>query len=319
MANQTDIPSDLTDDDKVYIFQALDTLLNSAIFYTLLHGIYTGILAVTLWNIFINKCWPIRRAMVFVIIFLYALITVTFVGNWSYVHSALIETGFFWAAYLKLNGTNRAFALEMGIAATISTILADLYMIWCCWMVWGRRWLVVILPVLSLISTTASKIIGVYHGYFNTPASVFPVLYISFVLATTLFCTLLIIYRILVVAGARRGAEGRLRVFHRLIEVLVESSALYSISLILDLAFTIRDNWGVIEYLDVIAAIAKGIAPTLLVGRVAAGHTRPNDDYDESTISTLRFQPPSELGTTSLQESTTQSSVLEIDIEAQQQ
>ncbi|SJK98538.1 uncharacterized protein ARMOST_01806 [Armillaria ostoyae] len=319
MATQTDIPSDLTDDDKAYMFQVLDAELNSAILYTLLHGLYTGILAVTLWNIFINKCWPIRRAMVFVIIFLYALITITFVGNWSYVHSAFIETGFFWTVYLKLSsGTKRAVALEMGIAASISTILADLYMIWCCWMVWGRRWLVVILPVLSLISATVSKIIDVYHEYFNAPIGVFPMLYISFVLATTLFCTLLIIYRILAVAGARRGAEARLRVFHRLIEVLVESSALYSISLILYLALRIRDSRGR-SYLDPIASIAKGVAPTLLVGRVAAGHTRPNDDRDESTISTLRFQPPLELGTTSLQESTAQSSVPEIDLEAQQQ
>ncbi len=101
-----------------------------------------------------------------------------------------------------------------------------------------------------------SKIIDVYREYFNAPAGVFPMLYISFVLATTLFCTLLIIIRILTVAGARCGAEDRLRVFHRLIGVLVESSALYSISLILYLAFTIRGNWEG-AYLDVIAAIAK--------------------------------------------------------------
>ncbi len=81
-------------------------------------------------------------------------------------------------------------------------------------------------------------------------------LYTSLILATTLSCTLLIIYRILTVAGARHGAEGRLRVYHRFIEVLVESSALYSISLILYLAFTIRGSWGAV-YLDVIAAIAK--------------------------------------------------------------
>ncbi len=38
MATQTDIPSDLTDDDKVLIFQYLDTFLNSTILYALLHG-----------------------------------------------------------------------------------------------------------------------------------------------------------------------------------------------------------------------------------------------------------------------------------------
>ncbi|PBK79899.1 hypothetical protein ARMGADRAFT_1172171 [Armillaria gallica] len=209
--------------------------------------------------------------------------------------------------------------------------------IWCCWIVGGRRWPVVLLPILSLISAIGkvstsstllvyptfylvSKVFEVYHEYFTAPhANVCQILYISFVLATTLSCTLLIIYRILTVTVARRGAEGRLRVFHHFIEVLVESSALYSICLILDLAFTIRDDsWGEF-YSDVIATIAKGIAPTLIVGRVAAGHTRPNDDSDcdEIAISTLCFQLPSEFGRTDLQGSTTQTSV-EIDIEAQQ-
>ncbi|KAK0189653.1 hypothetical protein F5146DRAFT_1051907, partial [Armillaria mellea] len=87
---------------------------------------------------------------------------------------------------------------------------------------------------------------------------------------------------------------------------MVESSALYSISLILYLACTICDNQGE-AYLDVVASIAKGIAPTLFIGRVAAGHTRPNDDCDESAMSTLRFQTPSELSMTSFQESTMQS------------
>ncbi len=38
MATQTDIPSDLTDDDKAQMFQFLDAQLNSTILYTLLHG-----------------------------------------------------------------------------------------------------------------------------------------------------------------------------------------------------------------------------------------------------------------------------------------
>ncbi len=81
-------------------------------------------------------------------------------------------------------------------------------------------------------------------------------LYISFILATTLSCTLLIIYRIVAVASVRHGLAGRLGVFHHFIEVLVESSALYSLSLILYLAFIIRKDFGG-YYLDVIASIVK--------------------------------------------------------------
>ncbi|KAK0238200.1 hypothetical protein EDD85DRAFT_952368 [Armillaria nabsnona] len=302
MATQTDIPSDLTDDDKVSFFQLLDAQLNSTILYTLLHGIYTGILAVTLWNIFINKCWPIRRALVVVIIFLHALITINVAANWAFVQSAFIENRkSFWTVYLKLASADQATYWEMGITASMSTILTDLYVIWCCWMVWRQCWLVVLLPILSLVCAIGSRILVTYYDQANAPVStldIFHMVYMSFVLATTLSCTSLIIYRISTVAGARLGAEGRLRVYYCFIEVLLESAALYSITLILYLALTICDSWGEV-YLDAVAGIVKGIAPTLLVGRVAAGHTRPKDDCDESAMSTLRFQTPSELSTTS--------------------
>ncbi|PBK70877.1 hypothetical protein ARMSODRAFT_1003375 [Armillaria solidipes] len=320
MATQTGIPSDLTDNEKTSTFQLLDGQLNSTILYALLYGIYTGILAVTLWNIFINKCWPIRRALVVFIILLHVLTTLDFAANWSWARFAFIENGqSFWTVYLILQSTDAATWI-MDIVASISTILADSHMIWCCWMVWGRRWLVVLLPIFSLVSAIVSRTMREYYNRTNAfaVADIFLMLYISFNLATTLSCTLLIIYRIVAVAGIRRGAVGRLGVFRRFIEVLVESSALYSISLILVLAFIIRDDFGVVDF-DIIAGIAKGIAPTLLVGRAAAGHTRPREDSDGSTVSSLHFQTSSEPSTTSSQreESTVQSSVLAMDIEAQ--
>ncbi|KAK0436637.1 uncharacterized protein EV420DRAFT_1753717 [Desarmillaria tabescens] len=48
---RVDIPPDLTDEDKALMVQYLDASLNSQILLASLHGIYTGILAVTLWNI----------------------------------------------------------------------------------------------------------------------------------------------------------------------------------------------------------------------------------------------------------------------------
>ncbi|PBK87354.1 hypothetical protein ARMGADRAFT_1085758 [Armillaria gallica] len=317
MAAQTAILPERTDDDKASIFQSLDAMLNSVILYSLLHGIYTGILAVTLWNIFVNKSRLIRRSTVVMIILLYTLTTINFAFSWSYIHLAFIEHGqSFRTVYSRLTGPAQAFFWGNGITSALGTILADLYIIWCCWMVWGRRWLLVLPSMLSLISATVSKIIGEYQMYFNASYEVFLLLYVSFILATTLWCTSLIIYRILTIVGVGRGADGRLRVFQHFIEVLVESSALYSISLIAYLALAIHKDSGM-YYLDAIAAIAKGVAPTLLVGRAAAGHTCPKDDWDESAVSTLRFQTPSELCMTSFQESTMQSAVLEMDIEAQ--
>ncbi|SJL13682.1 uncharacterized protein ARMOST_17130 [Armillaria ostoyae] len=105
----------------------------------------------------------------------------------------------------------------------------------------------------------------------------------SFALATTLWCTLLIIYRIVdTVARSRLGA------YYHVIEILVESSALYAISLILFVAFYARND-ATMYYFDVLSAITRGIAPTFLVGRVAAGHARPDESWQEGIISSLRF------------------------------
>ncbi|SJL02380.1 uncharacterized protein ARMOST_05707 [Armillaria ostoyae] len=324
MATKADIPLYLTDEDKAIVFQYLDDFLNSQFLLALLHGVYTGILAVTLWNIFVNKCRPIRRALV-VVILLYALITISFALGWSFMSSGFIENGQnFWTVFSKLNGANQAYNWEAGIPAAISTILADSYIIWCCWTVWGRHWLIVLLPILSLISATVARSIDVYRLYFSAVDSVFLTLNLSSILATTLWCTVFIIFRILTVTGVRREG-GRLRVYHHFIEVLVESSALYSIALIMELAFYIRND-AVFFYFDGITLIAKGVAPTLLLGRVAAGHTRPTEEHDDSaTVSTLRFQmtlqssQSSQPSTSSFQESTRPNAVLETDVEAQRE
>ncbi|KAK0224774.1 hypothetical protein EDD85DRAFT_746707, partial [Armillaria nabsnona] len=103
-------------------------------------------------------------------------------------------------------------------------------------------------------------------------------LYATFVLATTLWCTLLIIFRIVTVAQAA-GEVGRgLQAYYHTIEILIESSALYSIIFIVYLAFNAQNNL-IMGYLDPLAAIARGVAPTFLIGHVAAGHACPDDSW----------------------------------------
>ncbi|KAK0192229.1 hypothetical protein F5146DRAFT_999457 [Armillaria mellea] len=189
MVTQTDIPSDHTDDENAYMLQFLDATLNSEILYALLYGIYTGIFAVSLWTIFINKCQTIRKTTVIITVLLYALISINFVVNWYWTQVAFIKNGQnLWTIASIFYGNDTATAWIMDITASISTILADSYMAW---------------------------------------------------------------------------------------------TTLYVICVILDLAFTINNDFKKV-YLDSISGIAKGIAPTLLVGRAAAGHMLPRDDRDES-------------------------------------
>ncbi|KAK0222598.1 hypothetical protein EDD85DRAFT_960226 [Armillaria nabsnona] len=291
MAAQNNIsPPDLTDVDKAIIFQILDAELNSVILYSLLSGVYTGIVAVTLRNIYMNESQPIRRVMVLFVVLLHTVTIFNFASCWAYVDSMFIDNGWnFWTVHLAY--TSPSVVVEVGMSATgaVCALLADSTIILRCWMVWGRRWLPVLLPISLLIAAIVFKIIGtceLYNDAVNNYALGFT-LYSSFVLATTLWCTLLIIYRIASVAGAGRG--GGLRAYHNVIEVLVESSALYSVFLILYVVFNAQDPFA-LAYFDVLAGIARGVAPTLLIGRVAAGHSRPDDSWKGSVISgSLRF------------------------------
>ncbi len=103
-------------------------------------------------------------------------------------------------------------------------------------------------------------------------------IYIVLVLSTTLLCTFLIIYRIV-----RYTPE--ISASRKIVEIFIESSAMYSLSLIIYVAL-VSKNLQVGYYADTIAAyvrvslnrfafiqksdIFKAIAPTLLVGRFSA-------------------------------------------------
>ncbi|KAK0221115.1 hypothetical protein EDD85DRAFT_960273 [Armillaria nabsnona] len=113
------------------------------------------------------------------------------------------------------------------------------------------------------------------------------VLYSSLILVTLLWCTILIIYRILTLSG---GVAAGMRVYHRVIEVLVESAALYSAVVVVLLVFEIR-NEAVVVYIQELAIAIRGIVPTIIIGRIAAGHARPDDFWSgNTTMSSLQFR-----------------------------
>ncbi|KAK0231759.1 hypothetical protein EDD85DRAFT_956569 [Armillaria nabsnona] len=276
MSSTSDSTPDLTVEESAIIFGVLDVYFNEIIVYALMHGIYTCILATTLWNIFSNKTsksGTSRVLMVFAILLLYILISSTTPVDYRSDISA-------------------------GVTGIIGTIITDGAMasipIWRCFIVQGERWLIVLVPILCLIAETVVKSLQVYHNLHdvieNDEFSEFgsridwTTLYLSLVLTTTLMNTMLIVYRISSVGGIKGG----LRSYRGVVEVVVESAALYSAALIIYIAFISRNMLGS-SYIDIITASIKGIAPTLLVGHVAAGHARPNDTWKERRLSSLHF------------------------------
>ncbi|KAK0219187.1 hypothetical protein IW262DRAFT_1274465, partial [Armillaria fumosa] len=104
--------------------------------------------------------------------------------------------------------------------------------IWRCWTVWGRRWLVVLIPIICTLTGTET-----YHLIHDTPDNtqdllsygsdaIWFMLYISFLMATTIFCTLLIMSRVVSVSHGPGGMG--IRLYRGVIEIIVESGLIYS-------------------------------------------------------------------------------------------
>ncbi len=81
-------------------------------------------------------------------------------------------------------------------------------------------------------------------------------LYLAFILATTLWCTFMIIFRILSVGRASTGSGRAFRVYRHVIEILVKSSTLYAISLLLDIVLVACHN-GANYYMEIMAGFAR--------------------------------------------------------------
>ncbi|KAK0209510.1 hypothetical protein IW262DRAFT_1528863 [Armillaria fumosa] len=294
----TAIP-ELTDSQIKGILVYLDETLNNAIFSALLYGIYTGVVAITLWavasrNNHENHRWP--HFLVAIILLLYLLAAFNVYCEWATSITAF--TTLAWKSVWEtsmLTNSSVPVILTGEVCAILSTVLADaalawgLFFIWRCWIVWGQSWCVVLVPIASCRGIVA------YYDTFEpsgSPQAIYlekavnwVVLYSSLILATLLWCTILIIYRILRVGGT----PGRIRVYQRVIEMLVESALLYSAVIVVLLVFEARNEVGA-NYMQQLASATRGIIPTMLVGRVAAGHARPDDSWSESTPgSSIRF------------------------------
>ncbi|KAK0240007.1 hypothetical protein EDD85DRAFT_470865 [Armillaria nabsnona] len=301
MASQPAIP-DLTDADLAMVFQVLDAYLNTMILQALLLGAYSCILVVTLWCMFHGKEHRYRGFMLFTVLSLYILAVIDFAFNWSFTRTAFITDGQnFWSIFIAMFGSTSSLRvphyLVSGITGLISTALADTALIWRCWIVWGRRWTIVLIPILCTITSATIKSIQTYHGLRDLVDSVsqesaqgtsidLTTVYIAMALTTTLLCTVLIVYRIVSVGGAQYASG--IRTYRGAIEVVVESAALFSVSLIIYVAL-VAHNSVADDYLDVIAAAFRGIAPTLIVGRVASGQARPDHSWRETALTATPF------------------------------
>ncbi|KAK0486750.1 hypothetical protein EDD18DRAFT_1110977 [Armillaria luteobubalina] len=255
----TEIP-DLSQADIQLIFQGNDMKLNTILLQIVNRNLYWDYCHYNVdFSAKDTNQGLASHAMVFVILCLYGLDILTTAFYWSFYQWIFIDNGWnFWTCF-SASGTPSPEIDRMS-------------------------WVISASGLISTLAADASLDESAYG-----PLGIWMVLYTSFIMVTTILCTLLIIYRILAVS--HRGMD--IRTFRGIIEIIVESALVYSITLLLYLVFVACNSYGG-NYLSALAAFARGIAPTLIVGRVAAGHARPKESWEGSISSSLHFGHNSE-------------------------
>ncbi|KAF7289823.1 hypothetical protein MIND_01356600 [Mycena indigotica] len=278
------------------------------------HGLYTAVLILTLWVIATGKQPAInasrRSLQVALVVVPYICSTVHAAVNWLWYANAVDDNELPSGPGLLYSLTHIPAWLEAtgDTFFCLNILLADCVFIWRCSRIWNRRWQIVILPILATITgavlagiiiadqvvarrTSEPFIAAKKSSEFINLSSI----YFSLSMATSLTTTLLISLRIFLVQRAASFASPQAhKLFNPIIEILVESAALYSATLLAFVVFNTQKSVNV-YYAQNIHAQLAGLAPLLIILRIATGRARPQSDWD-TTISfstTMKFTNPS--------------------------
>ncbi|KAK0496542.1 hypothetical protein EDD18DRAFT_1462972 [Armillaria luteobubalina] len=176
-------------------------------------------------------------------------------------------------------------------ASSLSLAIADLTIIWRCWVVWGRNWKVIILPTFFFIGGIVCGANNVVYLYMASPddetQTIWTVALIAATVGTNIICTALIVGRILYVAKGQSGIMIAIRNYRGVLEILVESAALYSITFIVEMILYPLHGNGYMYPLALCSSVIA-IAPTLIVLRIVSGQGHPQESWLE-TQSSLHF------------------------------
>ncbi|KAG6844839.1 hypothetical protein H0H87_003270 [Tephrocybe sp. NHM501043] len=247
-----------------------EAYFNACNFESLMRGIHFAVFLMALSKIYTGpeRSARSRRVMTILVVLFFVMSTIHHATFWAYVRRAFIAHG--------ETAESIADALnEYPVWFTGTTSVSDAN--------------AVLADGVITVTSTSFGAVGVDYA---------TALY-STSLATTLYCTAAIVYRVIQV-GRQSRVGYRLRSYRGVIEILVESSMLYFIATLFALVAYVTSGpaseyasafWTAVTVRTNLTL--SGIAPTLVVARVAAGEARPNKTWNETrpgpALSFLRF------------------------------
>ncbi|KAJ7073998.1 hypothetical protein C8F01DRAFT_1098940 [Mycena amicta] len=283
--------------DYAAVLPVREVYFDMALIEALFYGLYVALFFVTASTIVARGQTHLNSiGLHLVVVLMFILASIHMATRWSIVKSAFVyngDTPLTTAAYLS----SPPFTVEVLEATvfTTNTLFSDLILVWRCWTIWGRDARIIVVPALSTVTGAILGYLSVVqqgrmllHEALPDAYVQFSVPYFILSLCTTLLCTLLIILRIVLMT---RQSLGKLRSYGAVIEMVVESAALYSATLIVLIALgSARESDG---YPQAILGPMTGIAPTLIVARVSLGLSRPDPSWNSkfnAGASSIRFR-----------------------------
>ncbi|KAF9025734.1 hypothetical protein BDZ89DRAFT_1068097 [Hymenopellis radicata] len=269
---------------------ALGAYFNSAVIEALTYGLYAMVFVYTLSQIVAQGSRQ-RVAFIIIVCLIWALATIHLGIWWRGAYSTFVTHGESRDTMLGYrmgigegNWTARDVTLQdvCWSAVALNVMIADLINIWRCWILYRRDWRVVVLPGLCVVFALAihSLNMAITFGYAADVPNLsranrvnWNIVYYSVTATTNIITTSMIIFRIFSAGGIENA-----RTYRGLIQILVESALLYSVTYItyLGVYVTEHKHWRFANlYLQALLNAVTAAAPTMIIGSVMVGKTRP--------------------------------------------
>ncbi|KDR76720.1 hypothetical protein GALMADRAFT_139613 [Galerina marginata CBS 339.88] len=283
----------------------INTRLNSMMLETFLMGMYSIVYFGTLY-LYLTKPVAQRRTVVIAITLLYVFGLCAFASEWYFLQWFFLKNGETrGTVFLSLFMLPPWVHLADNIFVFLMLVLADGLQVWRCFYVWGRSFRVIAVPTLlcaaeislfltSVISISVTKAQPTESQGTRIDNIESAGYLISAV--TSLTTTFLIAHRI---NKMLQHDNYSMRRFTHIIEILVQSVAVYSVMLLIEaisgLIPVLNQNETKVYAYQVYSAVLvvpiTGIAPTIMVARIClASSSESTAISTPGQLSSLRFQ-----------------------------
>ncbi|KAJ7242076.1 hypothetical protein C8J57DRAFT_71863 [Mycena rebaudengoi] len=275
-------------------------------------GIFTVLFGATIWVIFQKRSLGSGPYLLPTVCLAWLLSTAHWIIDVVRAVSAFLDSPSGALAYYA-DISNPLQGAKTAIYVTL-TLTCDFFVIYRCYIVWDRKWYMVVLPVLLWNATGAIGYATTYAFLRTKEGGIFlealvPLVtsFICLTLSTNVVCTALIAYRVMKTQIAHhQHNSGSSRVYSALI-IFLESAAIYSSALIVLVVVYLLNSNAQFIVLDLTAPLI-GIAFCLIILRLSVATT-------EKTASRAGISPNASYGGNYPLRSLTVSRVVEVEMD----